>query len=302
VTADRAVTLDPAVAEGVARLAPAGGGAAVRGACALMWVEGPDAASFLHGLVSNDVLALAPGDATHALLLDERGHVRADMRVARDADDAFTLVVDPDQAGALAEALDRYHFSEALELIGPEPFALLTVGGAGAVDAAGAELTVPGRVPGTVDLVVGDADAALAALGLPEAPAEALEALRVEAGVPRVGVDTGAGTLVQEAGLETRAVSFDKGCYLGQETVARAQYRGRVNRRLRGLRLEAPAQAGAAVRRDGRELGRVSSAAVHPELGPIALATLRREAEPGAEVEVEGVPGTATVTELPFPR
>ena len=113
------------------------------------------------------------------------------------------------------------------------------------------------------------------------------------------GGDVTEANLVQEAGLESVAVSFDKGCYLGQETVARAQYRGRVNRRLRGLRLDAPAAPGAAVRLDGEEVGRVGSAVLSPALGPIALALLPRAAAPGAEVEVPGG-GPATVVDLPF--
>ena len=123
-----------------------------------------------------------------------------------------------------------------------------------------------------------------------------------------MGVNTGPSTLVQEAGLEDDAVSFEKGCYLGQETVARAEYRGRVNRRLRGLRLAAgPPAAGGRGAADGREVGRMTSVAATPDLGPIGLAILRREVEPGAAVEVEpgegaGAPVRAEVVELPFQR
>jgi tRNA-modifying protein YgfZ len=165
---------------------------------------------------------------------------------------------------------------------------------------------VPSIIPGAVEVVVDDASAAIAATGLPEAPPQALEMVRVAAGVARVGVDTGPATLVQEAALEAGAVSFEKGCYLGQETVARAQYRGRVNRRLRGLRLAAgPPPPGGRVLLDGREVGRMTSAAATPDLGPIGLAVLRREAREGAAVEVEpgSAPGPAvraTVVELPF--
>ncbi|MDX6556384.1 MAG: hypothetical protein QOD86_2579 [Miltoncostaeaceae bacterium] len=290
------------VAAGRALLREAAGGgppAAVRAEAALIWVEGPDAAGFLQGLLSNDVAGLAPGAACHALLLDAKGHVLADLRAHRDAADAYTLVIDPAQAEAVAALLERYHFSEDLDLLGPEPTEVLTVAGA-APAGEPVDLSLPGRVPETVDLVVGDAGAALAALGLAEAPAEALETLRVEAGVPRVGIDTGPTTLVQEAGLEDTAVSFAKGCYLGQETVARARYRGRVNRHLRGLRLPALPAAGAAVTRDGKAIGQVTSAVESPDHGPIGLAILRREAEPGDAVEVEGLDAPAQVVELPF--
>jgi len=270
--------------------------AAVRAHAALIWVEGPDAARFLQGLLSNDVAALGVGDAALALLLDERGHIVADMRVRRDDRTAFTLVADPGAAGGLAAALGRYHFSEDLEVIGPEPADTLVVT-APPPDGVPA---VPGLVPGTWELLADDPDAVLRATGLPEASPEALEALRVERGAPRVGVDTGPRTLVQEAGLESRAVSFAKGCYLGQETVARAQHRGRVNRVLRGLAADAPLTVGAEVRLGDRAVGTVTSVARSPRFGEIALAILRREAEPGARVSVGGAGGTARVVELPF--
>jgi folate-binding Fe-S cluster repair protein YgfZ len=106
----------------------------------------------------------------------------------------------------------------------------------------------------------------------------------------------------QEAGLNERAVSFTKGCYIGQETVARLFYRGKPNRHLRGLRLSAPAASGDVLRRGEKEVGRVGSVAVSHALGPIALAIVRREAAPGdvLEVGVEGM--TAEVVELPFRR
>lgn len=274
--------------------APAG---AVRGRAALIWVEGPDAVGFLQGLLSNEVAGLAAGRSCHALLLDAKGHVAADLRVHRDGPEALTLVVDPDLAEAVGGLLERYHFSEDMELIGPEPTDLVSVMGPAPPAAAG-DLALDGRVPGTTDLVVADAGRSIAALGLQELPAAALERARIAAGVPRVGVDTGPATLVQEAGLEATAVSFHKGCYLGQETVARTAYRGRVNRRLRGLRLPEPVAPGALVRQDGREVGRVTSVA--PDDPPIALAMLRREAEPGSAVEVEGLAAPATVVELPL--
>jgi folate-binding protein YgfZ len=277
----------------------------VRGRAALVWVEGPDAAGFLQGLLSNEIAGLAPGWATRALLLDAKGHVQADLRVRRDAADAFTLVLDPAAGALVAGLLERYHFSEDLELIGPEDADTVTLPSASAAAAAGAELVVPSILPGAVEAVVDDPGAVIAAAGLTEAPAAALETARVAAGAARVGVDTGPSTLVQEAGLEDVAVSFEKGCFLGQETVARVRYRGRVNRRLRGLRLAAgPPATGGRVLLDGREVGRMTSAAVVPGLGPAGLGILRREAEDGDEVGVEpgggGAPVPARVVELPF--
>ena len=106
-------------------------------------------------------------------------------------------------------------------------------------------------------------------------------------------------TMPQEAGINERAVSFTKGCYIGQETVARLHYRGKPNRHLRGLRLGAPAATGDPVRLGERELGAIGTAVVSPARGPIALAILRREAEPGTTVEV-GESAAAEVVELPF--
>lgn len=273
---------------------------AVRGRAALIWVEGPDAASFLHGLLSNDVTGLAAGDSCAALILDAKGHVQADLRVHADGADAFTLVVRPELGADVAATLERYHFSEDLEILGPEPSDILTLsGGAAAAEGLGG-IAVPGPLPGSVDVVVDDAAAALGALGVAEAPPEALELARIAAGVPVVGVDTGPATLVQEAGLEDSAVSFAKGCYLGQETVARVAFRGHVNRRLRGVALGAPAEPGAALVRDGREVGRLTSAATTPDLGTIGLAVIRAEVADGAEVGVEGSAAPARVVALPF--
>lgn len=269
---------------------------AVRREAAVVWVEGPDAEGFLQGLLSNDVAALAPGGACAALVLDAKGHVVVELRAHRDAPDAFTLLAEPAAAATLVGLLERYHFSEDLEILGPEPVGVVTL--AGVAPPAGA-VVVPGPLPATWDLVTDDPEGSITAAGATEAPPEALEMARVAAGVPRVGVDTGPATLVQEVGLEESAVSFSKGCYLGQETVARLQFRGHANRRLRGLSLEEPAPApGTPVRLDGREVGLLSSVAATPDLGAIGLAVVRREVEDGAVVDVGG--SAARVVPLPF--
>ncbi len=126
------------------------------------------------------------------------------------------------------------------------------------------------------------------------------EIVRVERGRPRYGVDIDDTTIPQEAGLNERAVSFTKGCYVGQETVARLYYRGKPNRHLRGLRLTGEIATGAELRLGERSVGHLGSAVLSPALGPIALALVRREAEPGATVSVgeQGVEGE--VVALPF--
>jgi folate-binding protein YgfZ len=125
---------------------------------------------------------------------------------------------------------------------------------------------------------------------------EAAEILRVETGRPRLGREIGPATMPQEAGINERAVSFTKGCYIGQETVARLHYKGKPNRHLRLLVPGREVAAGDPVTLDGRELGTVGTAVLSPARGPLALAILRREAEPGAEVVV-GEDVTARVEE-----
>jgi folate-binding protein YgfZ len=153
-----------------------------------------------------------------------------------------------------------------------------------------------------VDVIcaVDDADAARAALGAEPVSADAAELVRIESGRPRHGLDFDAETIPQEAGLNERAVSFTKGCYVGQETVARLHYKGKPNRHLRGLKLSEPGQRGDAVMLGDREVGRIGSTAVSPVHGPIALALIRREAAPGAEVAVGEAENPALVVEVPF--
>jgi tRNA-modifying protein YgfZ len=156
-----------------------------------------------------------------------------------------------------------------------------------------------------VDVLCAAADteriaAALAAAGAVVAGEEAAEVLRVESGRPRYGVDLDDGVIPQEAGLNARAVSFEKGCYVGQETVARLHFRGRPNRHLRGLRLSGPAAAGMPLRKGEREVGRLASVVDSPAHGPIALALVRREAEPGDTLAVGESGLRAEVVDLPF--
>ena len=156
-----------------------------------------------------------------------------------------------------------------------------------------------------VDLLCEYADAERVRHALLERAAQpvseaAAECVRIELGRPRYGIDMDDSTIPQEAGLNERAVSFTKGCYVGQETVARLHYRGKPNRHLRGLRLSAPAAAGEELHLGERGVGRVASSAISPAFGPIALALVRREAEPGTTVSVGEGDTSAVVVELPF--
>ncbi|MGH2879499.1 MAG: YgfZ/GcvT domain-containing protein [Solirubrobacteraceae bacterium] len=136
--------------------------------------------------------------------------------------------------------------------------------------------------------------------GAEQVSEETAEIVRVEGGRPRYGIDIDESTIPQEAGLNERAVSFTKGCYVGQETVARLHYRGKPNRHLRGLRLSEPTATGADLHLGERPVGKLTSAVLSPTFGPIGLALLRREAEPGAILAVGDHGASATVVELPF--
>jgi folate-binding protein YgfZ len=122
----------------------------------------------------------------------------------------------------------------------------------------------------------------------------------VEFGRPRYGAEMSEATIPAEAGINDRAVSFTKGCYIGQETVSRLHYKGRPNRHLLGLRLSAPARAGDVIRLGDREVGHIGTACISPAHGPIALAIVRREAAPGDRVAVGGGGTVAELIELPF--
>jgi folate-binding protein YgfZ len=301
-------------------------------------LAGLDVAEFLQGQLTNDVEALAPGEGCYAALLDRKGHVQADMRVLRTAAGAFPQTA-PGPSGGSTEAgafwidtepeglevayrhLQAYKIGREVDLAEvTAEWSILSLIGPRSAEVAGTpplpehaceELSVLGvdcvaaGTAGGIDLIAPRADAerlraALLEAGAAEVGAEAVEILRIEAGVPRLGAEMSAETMPAEAGIVERAVSFEKGCYIGQEPVARLHYRGKPNRRLRGLRLSAPAAAGEGLRLGDRGVGRIGSACVSPAHGAIALAVVRREAEPGDELAVGEAGVTARVVELPF--
>jgi folate-binding protein YgfZ len=195
-----------------------------------------------------------------------------------------------------------------LSLVGPAARRVAGAEGLGPDEhdnAAGELGGVPVRLVATaagVDLIcdaerTAELKAALA--DVPEVAEAAAEIVRVESGRPRYGLDLDESVIPQEAALNERAVSFTKGCYVGQETVARLYYRGKPNRHLRGLRLSAPATTGDVLTLGEREVGRLGSAVISPVHGPIGLAIVRREAAPGDTVSV-GTDMTATLVDLPF--
>ena len=279
-----------------------------------LFLTGAEAAEYLQGQVTNDVEALEPGQGCYAALLTHKGKVVADMRILRGPDwllvdceahalPALRRNVEMYSIGRDVQLADQTAERAILSLVGPAARAALDTEPPAAEHAwAEGEHGLYVATDLGVDVIC-PADAAGAvkdALGIEPVDLEAAECVRVESGRPRHGLDFDAETIPQEAGLNERAVSFTKGCYVGQETVARLHYKGKPNRHLRGLRLSEPGQSGDPVTFGDREVGRLGSTAVSPRHGPIALALIRREAAPGAEVTVGDSGAKALVVELPF--
>ena len=292
-----------------------------RSARGKLLITGPEAAEYLQGQLTNDVEALAPGEGCYAALLDRKGHMQADMRVLRVAPEEIWIDTEPEALEAARRHLQTYKIGREAEiadvtgerallsLIGPRSAEIATTPPlpqhrCAQLTSHGVECLAVGARNG-IDLAVAADEAgrlreALIAAGAPEVVEEAAEILRIESGAPRFGAEMGPQTMPAEAGIVESAVNFEKGCYIGQEPVARLHYKGRPNRRLRGLRLSAPATAGAALRLGEKEVGSIGSSCLSPALGPIGLAIVRREAEPGDELAVGEDGVTARVVDLPF--
>jgi folate-binding protein YgfZ len=285
-------------------------------------LSGKDAKGFLQGQVSNDVEALTPGQGCYAAFLTPKGKMLGDVRIL-DAGDELLLDTERIALQALFNMIRRFSIGYdaqlqkrtlergLLSLIGPHA---AEVGGLGATppdEHAHIAAEVGGvhvraiRTPSGIDLLCASADTdalriALEGAGVAAVRAAAAECLRVEQGVPRYGLDLDDTVIPQEAGLNARAVSFTKGCYVGQETVARLYYRGKPNRHLRGVAAEAPVRSGDAIIFEQRTVGRIGSAVISPRFGPIALALIRREAPPGSIVSIGDDAVGGSVVELPF--
>ena len=273
----------------------------------LLVVSGAEAAEYLQGQLTNDIEALGPGDVAYAALLDRKGHMQADMRVLRPGEDPdLWLLVEPAGLAAASRHLQMYKIGREVEVADASgDHALLSLIGPRATEIARAVEATSLLTGEGVDLVVPAAERdrvaeALRGAGAVDVSPEAAEILRVEMGQPRFGAEMGTETMPAEAGIVEQAVSFTKGCYIGQETVARLHYKGKPNRHLRGLRFSGPARPGEALRLGEKEVGKVGSAALSPALGAIGLAILRREAEPGATLAVGEDDVTAEVVALPF--
>ena len=244
-------------------------------------VSGPDAASYLQRMVSNDVEALAPGEACEALLLTARARIVAPMTVFRRSADDYLLRTEPDLAERLRSELLRFRFAAKCQ-IEPEEHESLLVLGAEPPEGAipNADYGVPAYE--LLDRVVPEGSEAIGD--------DELEGLRIRARTPRMGRELDDRVLPAEAGLEERAISFTKGCYPGQEPVARLHYRGHPNRGLRVLSLEGSELPiyDAELTLDGKAVGRVTSAVADGRGGVLALAYVRREVAADALLDLDG--------------
>jgi tRNA-modifying protein YgfZ len=285
-------------------------------------LTGAAAKTLLQGQVTNDVEALTPGTGCYAAVLSPKGKMLGDLRILdtgaevwldteRSALQAAFNVIHRARIGFDAELCKRTLQQGLLSLVGPD--ARRIAGPEAFALPADEHVNAPAALDGIpVLLIVTDlgldvvcdaeqaaaAGAALQARGAVPVPEAAVEQLRVERGRPRYGVDLDETTIPQEAGLNERAVSFTKGCYVGQETVARLYYKGKPNRHLRGLRLSAPVPSGTELTLDGRQVGTLGSVVDSPIFGPIGLALVRREAPPGTVLNAGSA--MAEVVELPF--
>jgi tRNA-modifying protein YgfZ len=270
-------------------------------------VRGGEAADFLQGQVSNDVEALKPGTGCYATVLSHKGKLRTDLRVLR-GEDWFWLDTEAIGHAVLEHMLRTYSLGRDVQYEDvTQSRALLSVVGPAARERL--DPTVPDEEhsfisgePGLYVATLLGVDVICepgTSLEVESVSEEAAECVRIEAGRPRLGFDMDSETMPQEAGINDRAVSFTKGCYVGQETVARLHHRGKPNRHLRGLRLSEPAERGSEIVFGEKTVGRLGSTCVSPRLGPIGLALVRREAQPGDGVELGGA--SAEVVDLPFP-
>jgi tRNA-modifying protein YgfZ len=289
---------------------------------AALIVRGPDATEYLQGQLTNDTEGLERGQGCYAALLDRKGHLQSDMRVLQLENGEIWLDLEPASAPAVLKHLTTYSIGRDVEvedvserwaitsLIGPRATELGGFEGLGPEHAQrfrdwdGTEVLAVATDVG-IDLITkAEAAASLAALlqaaGAVEVSEPAAEIIRVESGRPRFGIDMGTESMPAEAGITERAVNFEKGCYIGQEPVARLHYRGKPNRTLRGLRLSAPAERGDPLRLGDKEVGQIGTACLSPAFGPIALAIVRREADEGDALAVGDGGTTAEVVGLPF--
>jgi folate-binding protein YgfZ len=231
---------------------------------AFVRVKGPDAEDLLQRMISNDV---TQANVHSALLLTSKARLIAPLRVWRRSADDFLLLTEPELGDVVRTTLLRARVASKCEVELEEHTSTLVFGEADGI---------AGELPGTVEVL----DASFT----PTLDADELERARIEAGVPAWGKELDESILPAEAGLDATHISFTKGCYPGQEPIARLQYRGHVNRRLRVLDVDS-AQPGDEIRRGEKVVGRVTSA-----VAGVALGYVRAEVPDDAELDVAGKP------------
>ena len=299
-------------------------------------VLGDDRVEFINGQVTNEVAGLKPGQGCYAALVNAKARMQADLHVYR-LDDELILDFEPGLLDAVTQRLESHIVADQIELVDASPhFGLLSLQGPKTADTLKVlGLALPGEPfahtkttlddlgevylmnngrYGTTgcDLYIPTASLAKAAVRLANgiegqggclAGWQATEIVRVEAGIPRFGIDMDNNTLPPEANLETRAISYTKGCYIGQEIIARIRTYGRVNRTFVGYCLDADLATGTQLDDDsGKTVGTLTSVIDSPRFGPIALGLAKRGSESPGQVLTarEPVQGQATVAEIPF--
>ena len=287
---------------------------------------GEDRVKFLQGQVTNDIAGLDENTGCYAVLVNAKGKMESDLFVYRLAD-AILIDFEPGMTDAVKSRLEKFIITEAVEVANAAPhFGLLSVQGPTAVEVVGAvNLPVPEAewaLEKTGDEIYIINQPRLGSTGfdlfvpvdllgkvqgqlLEHAPlcrGVAFEKARVLATIPRFGIDLTSANLPPEGGLEARAISYAKGCYIGQEVIARIRTYGQVNRMLRGLQLDGEAEVGDVVLHGEKKAGVLSSVSTEPDA---ALALIRREANAlGTPLRVETKNGsvTAEVATLPFEK
>lgn len=265
-------------------------------------LTGRDRQSFLQGMVSNDVLSLTPGQGCYAFHLTSKGQVLADALITCLAD-ALLLITEPGWGQALTDSLEHHLVMERVKITTELDLEVFLFGGAVATP-----LGPEGTNTRSDGLFVQSAlgvlamDGAAIPASATQVTADVLEGLRIELGIPRGKADFDTTTLAPETGQAARAIHYKKGCYVGQEVVARIDARGHTNRGLVGFYTEGLATPGTQVLVGDAVVGKVTSIAIGPRVGrPIALGYVRNEhREAGTVVQIDGI--SAVVARLPFPE
>ncbi len=258
----------------------------------IVWFRGADAIKFLNDLISQEIGSLPPGSVARSLLLGPQGKLQFILGVLR-GDDEVGLVTEDGRGDELVATLTRYRIRVDVEISKEDKDVYLVVG---------ERIDAPGTWKAEGDAVVADLswDTVPRTLhiggpapDLPQLSTGDYTVARIESGIPLMGVDVDENTIPQETGLVADSISFNKGCFLGQELVARLDSRnGRVNRHLRILHLDSPVPTGTKLNSGEKEVGSVTSVS-----GLRGLALIWREVEPGDRIDAEGV--GATVEEIP---